>query len=94
VRAERFLAAGARTLALLGVPARTVRRTSAVQSEIIAEMTVGSHDLLVLGAPLPGRSGRSMLAGVVGELLSSASNHAVLLVRSPDATARARVGRA
>jgi ABC-type sulfate/molybdate transport systems ATPase subunit len=93
-RAERFLAAGARTLALLGVPARTVMRTGAVQSEIIAEMTVGSHDLLVLGAPLPSRSGRSLLAGVVGGLLSSASDHAVLLVRSPDATARASVGRA
>jgi ABC-type sulfate/molybdate transport systems ATPase subunit/nucleotide-binding universal stress UspA family protein len=87
-RAEQFLSAGARTLALLGVPTRTAIRTGAVQSEILAELTVGSYDLLVLGAPLPSQSGRSVVAGVVGELLSHISGLAVLLVRSPDAIAR------
>ncbi len=89
-RAERFLTAGVRTLGVLGVPARTTIRSGAVRAEIIAEMTAGGYDLLVLGAPLPGASGRGMLAGVVGELLSSATNHPVLIVRAPEAAGRAR----
>jgi nucleotide-binding universal stress UspA family protein len=87
-RVERFLAAGARTLRTLGVAARTVIRAGPVHTEILAEMAAGGHDLLVLGAPLAGR-GRGMFAGVVGELVSSATNHPVLIVRSPSAAGRA-----
>ena len=87
-RVERFLAAGARTLRTLGVAAHTVIRAGPVHTEILAEMAAGGHDLLVLGAPLAGR-GRGVFAGVVGELVSGATNHPVLIVRSPSTVGRA-----
>jgi sulfate transport system ATP-binding protein len=85
-RTERFLIAGVRTLALLGVPARTTIRVGAVRQEIMDEMETGGHDLLVLGAPLSQRDGRAVLAGVVGQIVSSATNYPVLIVRSRWAT--------
>jgi sulfate/thiosulfate transport system ATP-binding protein len=88
-RIERFLAAGVRTLELLGVPAQPVVRVGTVREEILAEMTVGGHDLLVLGAPLMHSDGRGALAGVVGQILSNSADRPVLIVRSPYATGRA-----
>ncbi|HEX6289095.1 MAG TPA: ATP-binding cassette domain-containing protein [Herpetosiphonaceae bacterium] len=90
-RAERFLAAGARTLATLGVSARTVIRAGQVRDEIIAEMRDGGHDLLVLGAPLSSRDRRGAFAGVVAQLLGQATEHPVLIVRSRYAAGTARV---
>jgi nucleotide-binding universal stress UspA family protein len=87
-RTERFLAGGVRTMALLGVPAQAKVRTGMVRNEIIAEMNAGSYDLLVLGAPLARPDGRGVLAGVVGQLLSDATDRPVLIVRSPYAAAR------
>jgi len=81
-RAERFLAAGERTLKLLGVPSHTVVRTGVVRDEILAEMVAGKHDLLVLGAPLNSGDGRAALAGVVGQIISTATQFPVLIVRS------------
>jgi sulfate transport system ATP-binding protein len=78
---ERFLAASARSLGRLGVPASTRVRRGAVVPEIRAEMEQGGHDLLVLGAPLADRRGRVGLGGVVESLLAPAS-HPVLIVRS------------
>jgi sulfate transport system ATP-binding protein len=88
-RMERFLAAGVRTLGLLGVQARPLVRIGAVRDEIMAEMAAGGYDLLVLGAPLHNRDGRGSLAGVVGELLTTATDRPVLIVRSPYAAGRA-----
>jgi sulfate transport system ATP-binding protein len=93
-RAERFLAAGVRTLAVLGVPARMTIRVGSVREEIMAELTSGAYDLLVLGAPLARHDGRGVLAGVVGQILSSATDRPVLIVRSPYASARAPWGTA
>jgi sulfate transport system ATP-binding protein len=87
-QAERFLTAGVRTLDLLGVPARTLVRSGPVREQIIAEMTSGGYDLLVLGAPLARPDGRRALAGVVGQILSAAADRPVLIVRSPTATVR------
>jgi sulfate/thiosulfate transport system ATP-binding protein len=87
-RTERFLAGGVRTMALLGVPAHAKVRTGQVRNEIIAEMTAGNYDLLVLGAPLARPDGRGVLAGVVGQILSDATDRPVLIVRSPYAAAR------
>jgi sulfate transport system ATP-binding protein len=87
-RTERFLAGGVRTMALLGVPAAAKIRTGAVRAEIIAEMTSGGYDLLVLGAPLARPDGRGVLAGVVGQILSDTTDRPVLIVRSPFAAAR------
>jgi sulfate/thiosulfate transport system ATP-binding protein len=78
---ERFLAAGARSLARLGVPAETRIRRGPVQAEILAEMAEGSYGLLVLGAPLADGRGRVPLHGLVGRLVDGAS-HPVLIVRS------------
>jgi sulfate transport system ATP-binding protein len=87
-RTERFLAGGVRTMALLGVPAHAKVRTGNVRNEIIAEMNSGSYDLLVLGAPLARPDGGGALAGVVGQILSDATDRKVLIVRSPYAAAR------
>jgi sulfate transport system ATP-binding protein len=83
--AERFLAGSARTLNRLGVPVATRVRHGAVREEILAQVAEGKHDLLVLGAPLPGRDGRIGLAGFVGKLLPEVAQLPVLIVRSPEA---------
>jgi sulfate/thiosulfate transport system ATP-binding protein len=89
-QAERFLTAGVRTLDLLGVPARTIVRTGPVREQIVAEVTAGGYDLLVLGAPLARGDGRRVLAGVVGQVLSAAADRPVLIVRSAHAAATRR----
>jgi sulfate/thiosulfate transport system ATP-binding protein len=90
-RAERFLAAGARTLATLGINAQNTIRSGQVRDEIIAEMREGGHDLLVLGSPLSSRDGRAALVGVVGQLLSQATEHPVLIIRSRYASVTGRI---
>ncbi len=85
LQAERFLAGSARTLRRLGVPVATAIRHGAVRDEILAQIAEGGHDLLVLGAPLPGRDGRIELGGFVGRLLPALPNLPVLIVRSPEA---------
>jgi len=81
-RAERFLAGGVRTLAVLGVPAATKLQTGPVRDVIAHEMQAGHHDLLVLGAPLPERDGTISLRGLVGQMLTGLSGHQALIVRS------------
>lgn len=81
-RAERFLAAGLRTLGGTGVPARSALRRGAASAEILRELEVGGHELLVLGTPLESRPGRVLLGGLVGELLGQALDRPVLLVRT------------
>ncbi len=84
-QAERFLAGSARTLRRIGVPVTTRIRHGAVREEILAQLAEGEHDLLVLGAPLPGRDGRIELGGFVGRLLPAVAHLPVLIVRSPEA---------
>jgi hypothetical protein len=81
-RADRFLAGGVKSLTLLGVPAQTAMRTGPVGEEILNEMQEGSHDLLVIGAPLANEAGSVRLSGVVGQILTSARDHPILIVRS------------
>jgi len=81
-KVERFLEAGARTLAILGVSAETLVRVGAARTEITAAMASGNYDMLVLGAPLPDREGRISLSGLVGQLLATAAGYPVLVVRS------------
>ena len=83
--AERFLAGSARTLNRIGVPVSTRVRYGGVREEIVAQIAEGAHDLLVLGAPLPGRDGRIALGGFVGRLLPEVAQLPVLIVRSPEA---------
>jgi sulfate transport system ATP-binding protein len=82
-RAERFLAAGERTLALLGVTARSLVRHGTVRDEIFGEMRAGGYQMLVLGAPLPHDARHAALAGIVGEILAGTADRPVLIVRSP-----------
>jgi sulfate transport system ATP-binding protein len=83
--AERFLAGSARTLRRMGVPVDTRIRYGAAREEIVAQLSEGGHDLLVLGAPLPGRDGRIDLGGFVGKLLPQVAHLPVLVIRSPEA---------
>jgi sulfate transport system ATP-binding protein len=81
LQAERFLAAGARTLSLMGVVAQSRVRYGMVRQELLAEMQEGKHDFMILGAPLLDRRGRVSLAGVIGSLLEAVKEHPVLIVR-------------
>ncbi|HEX5760812.1 MAG TPA: ATP-binding cassette domain-containing protein, partial [Thermoanaerobaculia bacterium] len=78
--AERFLAASARTLGRIGVPAKAAIRVGTPPEEITAELAEGRHDLLVLGAPLPQPDGRLRLTGPVARLLAAPATP-VLIVR-------------
>jgi sulfate transport system ATP-binding protein len=81
-RTEQFLADGARTLATLNVPVETAVRSGPVLDAIIAHMSEGGHDLLMLGAPLGGSSERMPLGRVIGQVLGSAVQQPILIVRS------------
>jgi sulfate transport system ATP-binding protein len=88
VQAERFLAAGARTLSLLGVRARTALVEGPVREAIVSEMRARDHDLLVVGAPLADRRGHVALDGVTGSLVDEVNDRPLLIVRSHQAEAR------
>jgi sulfate transport system ATP-binding protein len=80
-RAERFLAAGLKTLSLLGVRGSTAIARGVVVDEVLAALRRGGHDLLILGAPLADRGGKLQLDGVVAELLGGIGDLPVLIVR-------------
>jgi nucleotide-binding universal stress UspA family protein len=82
--AERFLANCARTLARQGVEVETRIRFGGPREEILAEQAAGDHDLLVVGAPLPGAYGRIDLGGMMGRLVRETAVP-MLIVRSPEA---------
>jgi len=81
-RIEQFLDAGVRTLQQLDVPAMALVQSGDVDATIAAELAEGDYDLLILGAPLPGRDGRVHLTGVVQRLLAAGLTRPVLIVRS------------
>jgi sulfate transport system ATP-binding protein len=81
-RVQRFLQGGVRTLDVLKVEADTLIRTGNVREEINQQMKEGSHDLLILGAPLNRRKGEVSLQGLVGQLLEDNTAHPALIVRS------------
>jgi sulfate transport system ATP-binding protein len=81
-QAERFVAAGAKTLASSGIKARTALRHGDAAARIEEEAKSGVYGLIVVGSP-PLRSDASApLGGLVGRLLSSPSVPSVLVVRS------------
>ncbi len=83
-RATRFLEAGARTLALLDVPAAPVLRSGPLRETIQAEMMAGGHSLLVVGAPM-----RPFSVARIRPILAGEVSYPVLVVRSPYAAAAA-----
>jgi sulfate transport system ATP-binding protein len=87
-QAERFLLAGAKTLSVLGVSARTTVRNGEIVAEVLKEADDGRYDWLVLGTPLADDSGRIDLGGLAATVLNGSANRPVLLVRSRDSTPR------
>src|SRR6266571_2604088 len=81
-QAQRFLDAGLRTMAFLGVNARSAVRTGETLEQILAEVEAGNHEMLVLGAPLAERHGRVRVEGLVRDLLGRTGDRPVVLARS------------
>ncbi|OQY93382.1 MAG: hypothetical protein B6D39_03035 [Anaerolineae bacterium UTCFX2] len=79
---QRFLDGGVQSLSILGVPAKTIIRNGSATPEILDEVKNKGYDLLVMGAPLARQSSEIKLDGVVGEVLTSLTDKAVLIVRS------------
>jgi sulfate transport system ATP-binding protein len=79
-QAERFLAAGHKTLSLLGVASSSRVRSGEARDELRDEIASGRHDLIVFGAPLPDRRGRIVLDGFLGTILAEIGDPPVLIV--------------
>jgi len=79
---ERFMAGGKQSLERFGVPTESEIRMGNPPTEIIEEMRKGEFDLVILGAPLPNRDGRVSLTRVVENVMKSAGNCSLLIVRS------------
>jgi len=79
---ERFMTGGVQSLARFGIRAEKQIKRGNPLTTILEEIKAGSYDLVVMGAPLPGRSGRMALTGVVGSVLSAAQGCSFLIVRS------------
>src|SRR3990170_5973159 len=82
IQMERFMAGGVQSLARFGIRANKQIKKGNPLTTILDEIRAGSYDLVVMGAPLPGRSGKLTLTGVVGSVLRSAQNCSFLIVRS------------
>lgn len=79
---ERFMTGGVQSLARFGIKANRQIKKGNPLTTILEEVQTGKHDLVVMGAPLPGRSGKLALTGVVGSVLKTAQNCSFLIVRS------------
>lgn len=88
-RAARFLEAGVRTLAGVGVRARALVRVGIVGATVRALLAELSAEMLVMGVPLAKQGERPRLAGVARELIEKSNVQAILCVRS---TVRAAEG--
>ena len=79
---ERFMAGGQHSLELFGVPTETELRSGQPAAEIVQEIQKGGFDLVILGAPLPGRDRYVSLTRVVESVMKNAGDCSVLIVRS------------
>src|SRR5262249_21637565 len=86
--ADRFLAAGQRTLTLLGVGSATRVRFGDAAEEIRREIASGDHDLIVMGAPLGSPDRRAGLEGLVARLVNEGLDRPLLITRSHQAADR------
>jgi nucleotide-binding universal stress UspA family protein len=83
-RAQRFLDAAVRSLALLAIPATTLVRSGLLVEVVAREMAAGQYGMLVLGAPLHPLSSARIRAFIANE-----SDYPVLIVRSAYAARQA-----
>ena len=81
---DRFLAAGERTLAVLGVPGSTAVREGRTEEEIVSAVEEEGYDLVVVGTPIPRPDGSIHMSGLSADLLKRLENLPVLLVRSTE----------
>jgi sulfate/thiosulfate transport system ATP-binding protein len=81
-QAERFVAAGAKTLASYKIAASTALLHGDPGECIERESASGRYGLIVLGSPPLRSDPAGSIAGVVGKLLASKSAPSVLVVRS------------
>jgi sulfate/thiosulfate transport system ATP-binding protein len=79
--AERFLGGCVETLEALGVAARFELVRGDLVSVVSQRMQV-EHDLLVLGAPLPGAGGALTWGASTRALLDASGDHPILVVRA------------
>jgi sulfate/thiosulfate transport system ATP-binding protein len=79
---ERFMAGGQHSLELFGVPTEVELRIGHPSTEIVKEIQEGGFDLVILGAPLPGRDRHVALTRVVEGVMKNAGDCSVLIVRS------------
>jgi sulfate transport system ATP-binding protein len=81
-QAERFVAAGAKTLVSAGIKTRTAVRHGDPGVRIEEEAIGGAYDLIVVGSPPLRSEASAPFGGLVGRLLSSPSMPSILVVRS------------
>jgi nucleotide-binding universal stress UspA family protein len=79
---ERFMAGGQHSLELFGVPTEIELRNGYPSEEIAKEIQEGGFDLVILGAPLPGRNRYVSLTRVVEDVMKNAGDCSILIVRS------------
>ncbi len=79
---ERFMAGGKHSLELFGVPTEVELRIGQPSTEIVKEIQDGGFDLVILGAPLPGRDRHVSLTRVVEGVMKNAGDCSILIVRS------------
>jgi sulfate/thiosulfate transport system ATP-binding protein len=77
---QRFIESCERMLGARGVVTRSKVRNGPTVEEILAEMSAGEHDLLIIGAPLP-ETGANLLTGALGALFKQAPKWPILIVR-------------
>jgi len=80
--AERFMAEGQHSLELFGIPTEIGLGTGQPSTEIVREIQEGGFDLVILGAPLPGRDKQVSLTRVVEDVMKNAGDCSILIVRS------------
>ncbi|NJN64971.1 MAG: universal stress protein, partial [Acidobacteria bacterium] len=81
-RAHRFLEAGVRTMAALGVTARSLVSRGEVVSGVRALLQQESAEMLVIGAPLSPDGEDPRFNGIARELVERTDAPALLCVRS------------
>jgi hypothetical protein len=81
-QAERFVAAGVKTLASAGIKATTALRHGDPTECIEEEAASGVYGLIVVGSPPLRADTSAPIEGLVGRLLSSPIAPSVLVVRS------------
>lgn len=80
---EQSLAEVADSLTHIGIPTARAIRLGQTSEQILREMKLGQHDLLILSVPDVTPAGPARLNAVASDLIESLSRHPLLLLRTP-----------